>query len=77
MVDDRSGRSTVRWTRALGWIGAWALVVAAGHFLPLWAAIVLAVGVFAAQLLLAPSRTACHLPDAGRDAVTKDTARVP
>jgi hypothetical protein len=78
MVANRSDRPGIpRWARVLGWIGAWALVVTAGRSLPLWAAIGLAVAVFAAQLLLAPGRTACHLPDAARDAVTKDTPRIP
>jgi hypothetical protein len=78
MVADRSdGPRIPRWIRALGWIGAWALVVAASRFLPLWGAIGLAVAVFAAQLLLAPGRAACHLPDAARDPVTDDTPRVP
>ena len=62
--------ATVRWGRALAWIAAWALVVAAGHYLPLWAAIASAIGVFGAQLLLAPGRAACHLPDHPRDRVT-------
>ena len=60
-----------RWTRALAWIGAWVPVVAAGHFLPTWAAITLAIAVFGAQLLLAPARAACHLPEGGRGDVTK------
>ena len=63
----------IGWTRALVWIGAWALVIAAGQFLPTWAAIMLAIAVFGAQLLLAPGRPACHLPDATRDGVTKNT----
>jgi hypothetical protein len=55
------------------WLAAWALVVAAGHYLPLWVAIAAAVAVFGAQLLLAPGRSACHLPDHPRDGVTKRT----
>jgi hypothetical protein len=78
MVGLRSDpRPIPRWVWALGWIGAWALVVVAGYVLPLWAAIALAAAVFAAQLLLAPGRAACHLPDAARDSVTKDTPRAP
>jgi hypothetical protein len=63
----------VRWTRALAWIGAWALVVVAGNFLPTWAATMLAIGVFGAQLLLAPARSACHLPEIRQDGVTRAT----
>ena len=37
---------SVRWGRALAWIAAWALVVAAGYFAPLGIAIALAIGVF-------------------------------
>jgi uncharacterized membrane protein len=70
MVGDRTERPA-RWTRVLAWIGAWALVVAAGSVLPTWAAIALAIAVFAAQLLLAPGRGACHLPEDGRGGVTK------
>lgn len=62
---------TVRWGRALAWIAAWALVVAAGHYLPSWAAIAAAIAVFGAQVLLAPGRAACHLPDATPDGVTR------
>jgi hypothetical protein len=69
---DRSERPN-RWTRALAWIGAWVLVVAAGHFLPTWAAITLAIAVFGAHLLLAPGRAACHLPEGGRGDVTPDS----
>lgn len=72
-LDGNSRVATVRWGRALAWIAAWALVVAAGQYLPLWAAIAAAIVVFGAQLLLAPGRTACHLPDAPRDGVTKGT----
>jgi hypothetical protein len=69
---ERNARvATVRWGRALAWIAAWALVVAAGHYLPLWAAIAAAIGVFGAQLLIAPGRAACHLPEDPRDGVTK------
>jgi hypothetical protein len=32
MADDRT-EDTTRWMRAVAWIGAWALVVAARHFL--------------------------------------------
>jgi hypothetical protein len=73
--DGKARVATVRWGRALAWIAAWALVVAAGHYLPLWAAIAAASGVFGAQLLLAPGRAACHLPDASRDGVTKGMPR--
>jgi hypothetical protein len=72
MVGDRTERPA-RWTRALVWIGAWALVVAAGQFLPTWAGITLAIAVFGAQLLLAPGRAACHLPEGGRGGATKDS----
>ena len=72
-VNGNARIATVRWGRALAWIAAWALVVAAGHYLPLWAAIAAAIAVFRAQLLLAPGRSACHLPDATRDGVTKGT----
>jgi hypothetical protein len=68
-----SPAAKVRWGRALAWIAAWALVVAAGHYLPLWAAIAAASAVFGAQLLLVRGRTACHLPDATRNGVTKGT----
>lgn len=78
MTSSRTVRSPVpRWIRVLAWVGAWGLVVAAGHLLPLWAAIALAAAVFGAQLLLAPGRAACHLPDAARGTVTKDTSRAP
>jgi hypothetical protein len=74
MAFDRNRRAgIVRWGRVLAWIAAWALVVAAGHHLPSWAAIAAAIAVFGAQLLLAPGRAACHLPDAARDGVTKGT----
>ena len=63
----------IRWMRVLAWIGAWVLVVAAGHFLPTWVAITLAIAVFGAQLLLAPGRAACHLPEGGRGDVRKDS----
>jgi hypothetical protein len=61
---DRPGTATpLRWGRALAWIAAWALVVAAGYFAPLWIAIALAIGVFGAQILLAPGcETACRTP---------------
>jgi hypothetical protein len=72
-LDGNPRVTTVRWGRALAWIAAWALVAAAGHYLPLWAAIAAAIAVFGAQLLLAPGRAACHLPDAPRDGVTKGT----
>ena len=71
---DRTERSR-RWARAVAWIGAWALVVAAGHYLPTWAAIALAIALFGAQVLLAPRRVACHLPEGGRDGVTRDARR--
>jgi hypothetical protein len=71
---DRNPRAApVRWGGALAWVAAWALVAAVGHLLPLWAAIAAAIAVFGAQLLLAPGRPACHLPDATRDGVTKNT----
>jgi hypothetical protein len=72
MVGDRTERPA-RWARAFVWIGAWVLVVGAGQFLPTWAAIMLAIAVFGAQLLLAPGRAACHLPEGGRGDVTKDS----
>ncbi len=72
-LDRNPPAAAVRWGRALAWIAAWALVVAAGHYLPPWVAIAAAIGVFGAQLLLAPGRAACHLPDATRDGVTKGT----
>ena len=74
MVGDPNERPA-RWTRALAWIGAWALVGVAGNFLPAWAAIVLAIAVFGAQLLLAPARSACHLPETGRGGVTRTARR--
>jgi hypothetical protein len=55
------------------WLAAWALVAAAGHYLPPWAGIAAAVAVFGAQLLLAPGRAACHLPDHPCDGVNKRT----
>ena len=76
-LDRNRPAAAVHWGRALAWIAAWVLVVAAGHYLPLWAAIAAAIAVFGAQLLLAPGRTACHLPDATRDEVKKDTAPAP
>ena len=72
-LDRNPPAAPVRWGRALAWIAAWALVVAAGHYLPLWAAIAAAIAVFGAQLLFAPGRTACHLPDTTRHGVTKGT----
>ena len=72
-LDRNRPAAAVRWGRVLAWIAAWALVVAAGHYLPLWAAIAAAIVVFGAQLLFAPGRAACHLPDATRDRVTKGT----
>lgn len=75
--DGNSPAAKARWGRALAWIAAWALVVAAGHYLPLWAAIAAAIAVFGAQLLLAPGRTACHLPDATGDGVTKGAPGTP
>jgi len=63
-LDANLPTAPVRWGRALAWIAVWALVVAAGHYLPLWAAIAAAIAVFGVQILLAPGRAACHLPDA-------------
>ena len=61
---------SVRWGRALAWIAAWALVVAAGYLAPLGIAITLAIGVFGAQVLLAPGcEPACGAPER----VTDDT----
>ncbi len=72
MVSDRTGRPT-GWTRALVWIGACVLVVAAAQFLPAWAAITLAIAVFGARVLLAPGCDACHLPESGRGGATRDS----
>jgi hypothetical protein len=72
-LDRNRPAAAVRWGRALTWIAAWALVVAAGHYLPLWAAIAAAIAVFGAQLLFAPGRAACHLPGATPHGVTKGT----
>jgi len=72
MVGNRTERRA-HWIGALAWIGAWALVVAAGHFLPVWAALAFAIAVFGAQLLLAPGRGACHLPETPRAGVTECT----
>lgn len=69
-VDRPTSAKSVRWGRALAWVAAWALVIAAGYFAPLGVAIALAVGVFAAQILLAPGCSpACRTPDR----VTDDT----
>lgn len=58
----------LRWGRALVWIAAWALVLAAGYFAPLGLAVALAVGVFAAQILLAPGcAPAGRAPDRVKD----------
>jgi len=72
-LDQNPPAAALRWGRALAWIAAWALVVAAGHYLPLWAAIAAAIAVFGVQILLAPGRAACHLPDATPNGVTKGT----
>jgi hypothetical protein len=62
-IDRPSTGSPLRWGRALAWIAAWALVVAAGYFAPLWVAIALAIGVFGAQILLAPGcAPGCSMP---------------
>jgi ABC-type Co2+ transport system permease subunit len=50
-----------RWIRVLAWLAAWAAVVVSTAYLPLWGTIVLAVGVFAAQVFLGP-HAACHEP---------------
>jgi hypothetical protein len=55
-------KGATRWIRALAWIGAWAAVVASSAFLPLRGSIALAVGVFAAQVLLPRRAATCHLP---------------
>ena len=69
-ADPPNPQKPPRWGRALAWIAAWALVVAAGYFAPTGVAIALAVGVFAAQILLAPGcAPACRTPDR----VTDDT----
>jgi hypothetical protein len=75
---DRPGTvPPLRWGRALAWIAAWALVVAAGYFAPLWVAIALAIGVFGAQILLAPGcAPACRAPErvtGAPERVTEDT----
>ena len=70
MVNDRRGRPA-RWRRALAWIGAWALVLAAASVLPTWAAIALAIAVFAGQVLAAPGRGTCHLPEDRRRGVIR------
>lgn len=74
-ADRPTSAKSVRWGRALTWMAAWALVIAAGYFAPLGVAIALAVGVFAAQILLAPGcAPECPTPDR----VTEDThARAP
>ena len=63
-ADPPTPKNPRRWGRALAWIAAWALVVAVGYFAPTGVAIALAVGVFAAQILLAPGcAPACRAPD--------------
>jgi hypothetical protein len=67
-ADRPTPKNPLRWGRALVWIAAWALVVAAGYFAPLGVAIALAVGVFAAQILLAPGcAPACRTPGRVKD----------
>ncbi len=73
MLDGRAVRPA-RWLRALAWLGAWALVLAAASVLPTWAAVALAIAVFAGQILAAPGRGTCHLPEDRRRGVT-DPAR--
>jgi hypothetical protein len=62
-ADRPTTAKSMRWGRALAWVAAWTLVVAAGYLAPLGIAIALAVGVFAAQVLLAPGcAPACRTP---------------
>lgn len=70
MVDRRTER-LARWLRALAWIGAWAFVLAVASVLPTWAAIALAIAVFAGQILAGPGRGTCHLPQDRRRDVTR------
>jgi hypothetical protein len=49
--------------RVLAWLAAWGAVVVSTAYLPLWASVALAIGVFAAQVLLGGQRTACHVPE--------------
>ncbi|MFO1364421.1 MAG: hypothetical protein U1F45_18525 [Burkholderiales bacterium] len=76
-VDRPATATPLRWGRVLAWIAAWALVVAAGYWAPLWVAVALAIGVFGAQVLLAPGcAPACRAPERGAGAsahVTEDT----
>lgn len=79
-VDQPGTASALRWGRALAWIAAWALVLAAGTLAPLWVAVALAIGVFGAQVLLAPGcAPACRTPERVTGAparVTGASARV-
>jgi hypothetical protein len=61
-----------RWLRALAWAGAWTAIVASSAFLPLWASIALAVGVFAAQMLLPHQAAACHAPGRATSTASPD-----
>jgi hypothetical protein len=58
--------------RLLAWIGAWTAVIASAAVLPLWASIVLAVGILAAQLLLPHGAAGCHLPEGVRNGTRPD-----
>jgi hypothetical protein len=65
-------KRATRWIRALAWVGAWAAVVASSAFLPLWGSIGLAVGVFAAQVLLPRRAAACHLTEGVTNGTSAD-----